>query len=182
MEKSRPRPASPELIIEDPKLQTKGQKVLYGTLTLVFWALWIYLWLPLITLAGWSFGVFRFVDEMFVAAGLEALRDVLVLYMITIAIMGGALILWATYNWVRFSGRERRTTQTSEHSSGIVAQALGKRETTVLLWQNDRRLEVTHHPDGRIATVKAGLGHRPSATPASADNVLNLSPRTGPPA
>lgn len=156
MDKPRPRPAPADLIIEDPALQSTGQKVLYGTLTLAFWALWFYLWLPLITLVGWSLGVFQFVDIMVVREGFDALRGVLWIYLIIIAAMGGALIAWALYNRLRFSGRERRTARGDEHSSPHVARALGKRESVVLIWQNQKTLRVSHHPDGSIAVVETG--------------------------
>lgn len=156
MEEPGPRPAPPDLIIEDPALQSTGQKVLYGTLTVVFWALWIYLWLPLVTLAGWGLGLFQFVDVMGVRDGLRALGQLLWIYLLVIAVMGGALILWANYNRLRFAGRERRTSRLAEHSSPHVARALGKRETVVLLWQNQKTLRVSHHGDGRIALVETG--------------------------
>lgn len=172
MEKPGPRPATPDLIIEDPGLQSTGQKVLYGTLTVVFWALWIYLWLPLITLLGWSFGVVRFVDIMMVHEGLAALGKVLWIYLLVIAVLGGGLILWALYNWLRFAGKERRTSHHEEHSSPHLAKALGKRESVVLIWQNQKTLRVSHHPDGRIAVVETYRGvpqpaPQPPASPSS---------------
>lgn len=162
---------APDLIIKNPALQSTGQKVLYGTITIAFWALWFYLWLPLIMLAGWGFGLHQFFDIMVVQRGLDSLREVLVFYLITIAVMGGALILWATYNWLRFSGKERRNAKQDEHSSPHVAKALGTRESVVLIWQNQKTLRVSHHPDGRISTVVAGAAAKQSATSASANVV-----------
>lgn len=176
MEQPRPRPASPDLIIENPALQSTGQKVLYGTLTVVFWAIWIYLWLPLITLAGWSFGLFRFMDIMVVRDGLTALRGVLMFYLFVVAVMGGSLILWALYNRIRFSGRERRTSRRDEHSSPHIARALGKRESVVLIWQNQKTLRVSHHPDGRIALVESGKAAIRSAPPAGGVDAPGAQP------
>jgi len=154
MEKPGPRIAPAELIIEDPKLQTTGQKVLYGMLTLVFWMVWIYLWLPLITVAAWAFGVHRFVDFLLVEEGLAALNRVLHFYLIVIAVMGGTLLAWANYNRLRFTGRERRKAVPVQRSSALLAQALGRRESAALVWQHHKSLWVTHHPDGRIALVE----------------------------
>lgn len=154
MDKPGSWPQTPRLIIEDPALQTPAQKVLYGTLTVVFWALWIYLWLPLITLAGWTFGVFRFIDIMVVEQGLIALRHVMIFYLITVAAMGGTLVVWATYNWVRFSGQERRAATITENSGPLVAAAIGQAETNVLRWQHAKILLVSHLPDGKIESVK----------------------------
>lgn len=154
MDEPRPRTAPADLIIEDPKLQTLGQKTLYGLLTVVFWALWIYLWLPLITLLAWAFGISRFVDIMVVGQGFEALKEVIVVYFIVIAVMGGALVLWALYNRIRFSGRERRTNTTAPASSAIVARNLRQRETTVLIWQHQKNLRVSHDQAGHIERVQ----------------------------
>ncbi|HZP87726.1 MAG TPA: poly-beta-1,6-N-acetyl-D-glucosamine biosynthesis protein PgaD [Burkholderiales bacterium] len=154
MDEPGSRTAPSELIIEDPELQTTGQKVLYATLTVVFWAVWIYLWLPLITLAGWAFGVQRFVDVMLVQDGWVTLRDVLAFYLITIAIMGGTLIVWATYNRVRFTGRERRVSTVAEPSSVRLAKTLGAPESTVRGWQTEKCLCVTHDAQGRIGTIE----------------------------
>lgn len=154
MEKPGPRPAPAALIIEDPKLQSTGKKVLYGSLTLLFWAVWIYLWLPLVTLAGWYFGVRRFVDVMIVEQGIHTLHAVIAFYVATIAIMGGLLIGWATYNRIRFRGRERRQASPVEPSSARLARALGRRESTVLQWQHQKALRVAHRGDGSIALVE----------------------------
>ena len=165
MEKPGPRIAPAELIIEDPKLQTTGQKVLYGMLTLVFWMVWIYLWLPLITVAAWAFGVHRFVDFLLVEEGLAALHRVLHFYLIVIAVMGGTLLAWANYNRLRFTGRERRKAVPVQRSSALLARALGRRESAALVWQHHKSLWVTHHPDGRIALVEQMGGVRSDAAP-----------------
>jgi len=167
MEKPRPRIAPAELIIEDPQLQTTGQKVLYGLLTLVFWMIWIYLWLPLITVAAWAFGVQRFFDFLLIEEGIAALNRVFHFYLIVVAVMGGTLLAWAHYNRLRFSGRERRKSVPVQRSSALLAQALGRRESAALVWQHHKSLWVTHHPDGRIALVEQ-MEEIPEATPAYA--------------
>jgi len=154
MEKPGPRTAPPELIIEDPKLQSTGQKVLYGMLTLVFWMIWIYLWLPLITVAAWAFGVHRFVDFLLIEEGIRALNRVIEFYVVVVAVMGGSLLIWANYNRLRFTGRERRKAVAVQRSSALLASALGRRESAALVWQHHKSLWVTHHADGRIALVE----------------------------
>lgn len=157
MEKSGSRASPTKLIIEDSELQSPSQRVIYGTLTLLFWAIWIYMWLPLLTIGAWAFGVQRFVDIMIVKEGLTKLANVLTIYLIIIAIMGGALVIWATYNRFRFAGRERRTTQRPlERSSALLAKAFARRESTALIWQHKKTVRVSHHPDGRMAFIETG--------------------------
>jgi len=177
MEKPGPRTASAELIIEDPKLQSTGQKVLYGMLTLVFWMIWIYLWLPLITVAAWAFGVQRFVDFLLIEEGIEALTRVIEFYLVVVAVMCGALLAWANYNRLRFTGHERRKAVAVQRSSALLASALGRRESAALVWQHHKSLWVTHHADGRIALVEQmGEVHRDPALYVSAPIAGELSP------
>ena len=45
------------LIISHPERQSRTQHALFSTLTVSIWALWIYLWLPLITSILWIVGI-----------------------------------------------------------------------------------------------------------------------------
>lgn len=47
------------LIIDRPDLQSWRQRAVFGSLTVMFWMLWLLLWLPLITLLGWLFFGFQ---------------------------------------------------------------------------------------------------------------------------
>src|ERR1017187_7341901 len=46
-----------DFIIDRPSLQTARQRLIYGSVTLGFWVLWIYLWLPIVGLIGWALGI-----------------------------------------------------------------------------------------------------------------------------
>lgn len=108
MGKSRPRPSADKLIIDRPELQTPRQRVVFTVATVAAWAMWFYLWLPLITLAGWYFGYTRFQEVMIVQGGAAALFAAAGGYALIVAAMCGALLLWACYNWVRFRNSKRR--------------------------------------------------------------------------
>ena len=153
MDKPRSWPP-PNLIIDRPDQQKRGHRVLFGTLTLVFWMAWVYLWLPLITLLGWLFGVQQFYEIMIQQGGLVNLKESLIFYSTGIFTVTGSLILWATYNWVRFSGKDRRQTRPVSSGSAAMAKFLKVSEAVIVGWQRACRISVTHHDDGRLASVE----------------------------
>ncbi|MCM5571527.1 poly-beta-1,6-N-acetyl-D-glucosamine biosynthesis protein PgaD [Burkholderiaceae bacterium FT117] len=153
MEKPRPGTASPRpLIIERPDLQSRPQRVASATLTAFFWALWVYLWLPVLALVGWWFGATRFYDEMVRQEGYRPLVEMLGWYAICIGLLAGSLILWALYNLGRFRGRERRKARPVVLVSQVAARA-GLDADQLLAWHRARILHVTHDDDGRIVSV-----------------------------
>ncbi len=95
-------------IIDTPKLQTLQLKYTSTLLTLVFWIVWFYLWVPLITLLGWWFQIRFFQQEMIMTDGLDAFLDVLPIFISVIFALIGSLGFWALYNYKRFKGIDRR--------------------------------------------------------------------------
>ncbi len=95
-------------IIESPKLQTLRLKYSSTLLTLIFWVLWFYLWVPLITLGGWWLQISFFENEILIESGLDAFLNVLPVFIAIIFTLNGTLALWAYYNFSRFKGMDRR--------------------------------------------------------------------------
>lgn len=153
MDQPRPRhKARKPLIIERPDLQTPPQRVMSGMLTAAFWVVWIYLWLPLIGVLGWAFGVSRFYEEMITFDGYEALLELLDVYLKVVALLAGSLIAWAVYNWIRFRGEDRRKAR-AEVTTAEIAEYAGLDAAQLERWQSAQILRVEHHDDGRIAGV-----------------------------
>jgi biofilm PGA synthesis protein PgaD len=99
-----------DLIIDKPNLQSKRQRVLFGSMTLVFWILWIYLWLPILAMLGWALGLKIAYFQMVVQGGFAGLLHLLGFYATVIAFLGASLLLWAYYNFFRFRDVQRRRT------------------------------------------------------------------------
>jgi biofilm PGA synthesis protein PgaD len=104
---SRSAPEGYPLIIDRPELQARHRRVVYSTATLVAWALWMYLWLPLVSLLAWWFGIRSFVRE-FVVPETPILLRTLLIYGMVVAILALALVVWSRYNLRRFGPRGRR--------------------------------------------------------------------------
>jgi len=158
MDKSGPRPdAARPLIIERPDLQSRHQRVVSTGMTVVFWGLWVYLWLPLVALLGWAFGIERFYDEMIRLEGLGRVLELLGWYALVITVLAGSLVLWATYNYLRFRGVDRRK---APHPVGLdrVAAFARVEPAQLLLWQQVRVMTILHDEDGFIESVEAFSG------------------------
>ena len=95
-------------IIERSDLQSPQQRTLYGVITAVFWAFWLYLWLPLLALFAWAVGLEQAYKYMVVLGGYEEVMRLLGVYFLVIVILGGTLTGWATYNIMRYGKRGRR--------------------------------------------------------------------------
>ena len=169
MEKSGSGPHAPRpLIIERPDLQSPPQRVVSAGLTVFFWALWAYLWLPVFALLGWAFGVRRFYDEMFARSGSQAVLELIGWYGLVVTVLAGSLVGWALYNIARFRGSDRRTAAATV-AVAQVAELAGVDADTLRGWQRARVLYVTHDESGRIEAVEsfdsAGRA-RPQPAPA----------------
>ena len=140
-------------LIERPDLQSPRQRKLYAALTLVFWAFWVYLWVPLIALLAWSLGVQQAFKYMVVLGGYHEVIQVIGMYSLIVLLLGGGLVLWATYNIFRFRGDERRA-ESLPVTPAEIGRDFGQDPKSVARWQGEKRLCISHDADGRIAHVE----------------------------
>lgn len=94
-----------------PRQQSRASRTFFGVITLLAWAIYIYLWLPLTTLALWLLGVRSAYLEVFLLH--EPLKPPAMLTQLPLLALACAvvLIVWAEYNRRRFQGKERRFAQ-----------------------------------------------------------------------
>lgn len=146
-------PKRSTLIIERPDLQSWHQKLVSGLLTMVFWILWVFLWLPLITLAAWAFFGIQFHIHMIELAGFAGFLDLFSTYAIVIVSMGGALIVWAKYNHLRFRGMDRRKAAAPVQIEQL-ASFSGHPPASVAQWREMRVMTVEHDAEGAIVRIR----------------------------
>jgi biofilm PGA synthesis protein PgaD len=137
------------LIIDRPGLQTARQRLLFGSMTVVFWALWIYLWLPILALIGWALGFRIAYYEMVVRNGYVGLVHLLVFYLTVIGCLGASLLLWAYYNFARFRNVIRRKS-VPVSSRPSVTQRYRVSPELLAIWRHERRLVLHHDADGKL--------------------------------
>ena len=145
------------LIIESPQWQDVRQRMLYGSLTVSFWLLWSYLWLPLVGVLGWLFGIGVAHYHMIVLEGYRGLSALLPLYLLIIASLGGSLIAWAQYNFIRFRGTQRRM-RSKDVRVEMLAVHFAVDATALSQWLKVRRLVLHHDQHGNLIKVEAPTG------------------------
>ncbi len=97
-----------ELILNSPSMQTLWQRYSSFIITFAFWVLWFFLWIPVITAIAWYQGIHLAYFEMFEMNGLKAVIADFFAFLKIVTLLGGSLAIWASYNFIRFKGKERR--------------------------------------------------------------------------
>ncbi|MDE2584798.1 MAG: poly-beta-1,6-N-acetyl-D-glucosamine biosynthesis protein PgaD, partial [Betaproteobacteria bacterium] len=133
------------------------QRTLYGSLTLIFWMAWGYLWTPLLTFAAWAFGLTKSYEHMVTLQGYRGLLHLFGVYLLVIVVMGGSLLVWAFYNYFRFRGIERRR-QRPAVDPVMLGEHYHLDPALLAKWQNCRRLVVHHDDFSNVTGVETDEG------------------------
>lgn len=143
------------LIIENPELQTPQQRYAFAVVTLIFWIVWFYLWIPVVSLLAWLFGAERFYQAMITHSGLDALIELLGLYSIIILVMGVILAGWAWYNQLRVRGRDKRRGSTTVTPAEVSSYfALKPEQLDVARYA--KHVVIEHDEHGGIRDIRVG--------------------------
>jgi len=97
-----------DVCIHAPELLTRREQIRDAFATGIMWALYAYLWLPLISLLAWILGFEFAYDVMIRAGGSVHLKTVLYWYGIAVSTIFVAFGVWSLSNRLRFGNRERR--------------------------------------------------------------------------
>jgi len=178
----------PQIIIDRPRLRSRGTRLRDTVLTFLMWGVYFYLWLPLISLAGWLFGFRLFYDEMIIQGGYQTLMQVIGWYLLTIGLIVGTVLLWSYSNRTRFRGRERRrhsapvsveTTTAYFNVTGADLARLKAAHRAVLVWDEAGQLteiDTGHRMDPRRKF--AGTRRRSAQVPPLSPNARRRPTRT----
>jgi len=98
------------LIIERADLQTRAQRLGYLSVTFICWFLWLYLFVPLLSLIAWALGATLVYQVMLQNLEIAELLALLGNYGRGVAVLAGVYLLWAVSSWLRFRGVDRRET------------------------------------------------------------------------
>lgn len=96
------------LIIERPDLQTRLQRYGYLSVTLICWLLWLYLFVPLLSLVAWVLGATLIYQTLLQGLQVEELRAIAVSYGSGILLLAGVFVTWAFTSYLRFRDVDRR--------------------------------------------------------------------------
>ena len=140
------------LIIERPELQSNVQRYGWSSLTFVFWVIYVYLWLPLLTLLAWWIGAQLFDYHMIQLQGYAGLIDKLSLYSSIILIISAILIGWAELNRLRFKNQLRRN-DVADVTVGEVARKYKINEHQLAELRQKKSMKVHFSDDGVISDI-----------------------------
>lgn len=144
------------LIFEKPSLAPFPHRVGWAFFTALFWILWVYLWMPLLTLLGWALGLNAYTG-FFADAGffkMQQVGKIFILYTSVICVMGGSLLLWARVEFLRFHNVNRRAIPVPVRVDEIALHAKLSVEA-LECWTSSRRMVAHHDHHGRVI-VKEG--------------------------
>ena len=99
---------STDVCIDSPELLTGREQFRDTVVTGAMWALYVYLWVPLISLLAWILGFEFAYDVMIRAGGAVHLGTVLFWYAIAITTIFIIFGVWSLSNLLRFAGHNRR--------------------------------------------------------------------------
>ena len=97
------------LIINEPDLKSMPVVFGEGVLTIVFWGLWFYLWLPLVSALAWLFGFHILYSYIVELGGLDGFLRQLDVFCSGIFVSSAMLALWSFYNLKRYGSYNRRS-------------------------------------------------------------------------
>lgn len=151
-------------VIYLPHRQHRAKRTFYGVMTLVAWAVYAYLWLPLLTLVMWLVGVRLSYIELYLS---QQRLDAALLVTLPLLLLGCATLLigWAEYNRLRFRGHERRLAQVDVRDDEV-ALALSAPPALGTALLDAQRAVLTMDPHGRPLAVRVDRPLGSAATPA----------------
>ena len=142
------------LIIDRPELQSNAHRYGWSTITFIFWLLYIYLWLPLITLMAWWVGAKFFNLHIIQLSGYTGLLDKLGLYAIIIFVISAILIGWAKIEHLRFKDKPRRK-GASAVTVSEVAKKYNLQESQLVQLRLEKSVVVHFSDSGAISRITA---------------------------
>jgi biofilm PGA synthesis protein PgaD len=138
-------------VISRPENQSKTQRFTSGTLTIIGWGIWIYLWLPVLTALAWIVGIRLTYAQLTHGPGLDT-----ILFLIMIAILCSIVVAgWASYNYMRFGKRSRRMgAEAIGHAT--IAKTFGVTDpATLSRLLQERRMNLYFDNAGNLTRVEA---------------------------
>jgi poly-beta-1,6-N-acetyl-D-glucosamine biosynthesis protein PgaD len=130
----------------------RGHRTRDTVLTFLMWGIYVYLWVPLITLGAWLVGFERFYEIMITYGGFDVVLELLDWYAVIIITIAACVVSWSAINYGRFHNRERRyaapVTNTSE-----ISEFFGIARTEVDRIRTSRRLQIDLDEFGGIANI-----------------------------
>lgn len=135
------------ILIQRPERQSKAQKAVFAAITVFAWLFWAFLWLPLVTLGAWAFGLRNAYVQLHVLSPISDGGDINVILIVAI-VCAVVFTGWSNYNRARFSGKQKRR---GNKPVGVVETAAAIGATT------EDATRLLHHRRAVISVSEAGF-------------------------
>jgi biofilm PGA synthesis protein PgaD len=157
--------AQSPLIISRPERQSGTQHAIFGALTVTVWALWFYLWLPLITAVLWMVGIRWAYIQVFKGTRGVSLWVILWIMLSVIVIVA----YWSGYNNIRYARKTQRRRAQPLYKIAI-REKFGITSPTQSLLLRERRLNLYFNETEQLIHVDpvAEASPHPTAAPEPA--------------
>jgi biofilm PGA synthesis protein PgaD len=140
------------LIIEKPELQSNVHRYGWSSVTFIFWVLYIYLWLPFITLIAWWIGVKLFHLQIVELHGYSGVIGKLGLYSAIVLVLSVILIGWAKLERFRFKDSVRRT-DNAVVSVEEIAKLFKLQESQLIQLRQKQSVIVSFSDKGQLSEI-----------------------------
>jgi biofilm PGA synthesis N-glycosyltransferase PgaC len=147
----RPRSGEHRHLFIDHPIVVYARRVTELTVTVLFWGVWIYLVMPLLSLLLWLAGIYLFVDRMITLGGYRAFADQLANYGVAVLVMWMLLTLWVVWNVARYGRRERRNVRPRHVSDKQMAATMGLTAAAVARLRSHKTVALHFESENRPA-------------------------------
>jgi poly-beta-1,6-N-acetyl-D-glucosamine biosynthesis protein PgaD len=150
---------------------------LLSLLTVLFWGVWLYLVLPLVSLLLWALGVRVFIEQIR-QGGYEGLLGSLVAYSSVLLVLVSLLAIWIAWNVVRYGGSsDRRTVKRAEVTDAEIRETFRLDDRLLSALRAERLVRVGLNGDNGDGVLMTADALPRSLSPAAA---ADSDGRTGP--
>lgn len=141
-----------KLHIDAPELLTGSQRARDTLMTAAMWLVYLYLWVPLLSLVAWLLGLELAYDVMIRSGGARDLGSVLIVYLVIIVVIFCGVTTWSLTNRYRFGHLHRRKAQ-RQVSDAEMSQYFGVAAGMLDTLRSARRVRVDVDEQGGIAVA-----------------------------
>jgi biofilm PGA synthesis protein PgaD len=99
---------SEDLHIDAPELLTSSERARDTLFTALMWAVYLYLWVPLVSLFAWLLGFEFAYDVMIRTGGARDLGAILLVYGVIVVVIFITVMAWSLGNKLRYGKLKRR--------------------------------------------------------------------------
>lgn len=140
-----------------PEEMTARERARDTLITAILWAVYLYLWVPLVSLLAWALG-FEFAYEVMVrAGGASDLLPILLEYAVVVSIIFSAFTIWSVSNRLRYKDLERRTRREPVDDAAL-ASYFRIPQSQIAAMRSRQVIHVSIDEDGRPGIIGLGRG------------------------